>query len=105
MFTVKYNLEKCFNLREMERLSRETTFILFIYFISLFPHEHILRKLIRNEEIRKISSFQTCIKQVLMPIDYEIFSMFILFLALIQEGQLSVSGERMCKILVDRLED
>ena len=38
-------------------------------------------------------------------IDHEIFSMVILFLPLIQEGQLSVSGERMCTILVNRLED
>ena len=29
----------------------------------------------------------------------------ILFLPLIQEGQLSVSGERICTILVNRLED
>ena len=36
---------------------------------------------------------------------HEIFSMVILSLALIQEGQLSVSGERMCTILVNRLED
>ena len=33
------------------------------------------------------------------------FSMVILSLPLIQEGQLSVSGERMCTILVNRLED
>ena len=32
--------------------------------------------------------------------DHEIFSTVILFLPLIQEGQLSVSGERMCTILV-----
>ena len=38
-------------------------------------------------------------------IDHEIFSTVILFLPLIQEGQLSVSGERMCTILVNRLED
>ena len=38
-------------------------------------------------------------------IDYEIFSTVILSLPLIQEGQLSVSGERMCTILVKRLED
>ena len=38
-------------------------------------------------------------------IDHEIFSMVILSLPLIQEGQLSVSGERMCTILVNRLED
>ena len=40
-----------------------------------------------------------------MEIDHEIFSMVILSLPLIQEGQLSVSGERMCIILVNRLED
>ena len=38
-------------------------------------------------------------------VDHEIFSMVILSLLLIQEGQLSVSGERMCTILVNRLED
>ena len=37
--------------------------------------------------------------------DHEIFSMVILSLPLIQEGQLSVSGERMCTILVNQLED
>ena len=37
--------------------------------------------------------------------DHEIFSTAILSLPLIQEGQLSVSGERMCTILVNRLED
>ena len=37
--------------------------------------------------------------------DHEIFSTVILFLLLIQEGQLSVSSERMCTILVNRLED
>ena len=36
---------------------------------------------------------------------HEIFSMVILSLLLIQEGQLSVSGERMCTILVNCLED
>ena len=40
-----------------------------------------------------------------VDIDHEIFSMVILSLLLIQEGQLSVSGERMCTILVNRLED
>ena len=37
--------------------------------------------------------------------DAEIFSTVILSLPLIQEGQLSVSGERMCTILINRLED
>ena len=40
-----------------------------------------------------------------METDHEIFSTVILFLPLIQEGHLSVSGERMCTILVNRLED
>ena len=38
-------------------------------------------------------------------IDHELFSTVILSLPLIQEGQLSVSGERMCTILVNHLED
>ena len=40
-----------------------------------------------------------------VEIDHEIYSTVILSLPLIQEGQLSVSGERMCTILVNRLED
>ena len=40
-----------------------------------------------------------------VEIDHEIFSMVILSLPLTQEGQLSVSGERMCTMLVNRLED
>ena len=40
-----------------------------------------------------------------VEIDYDIFSMVILSLPLIQEGQLSVSGEKMCTVLVNRLED
>ena len=40
-----------------------------------------------------------------VEIDREIFSTVILSLPLIQEGHLSVSGERMCTILVNRLED
>ena len=40
-----------------------------------------------------------------VEIDHEIFSTVILSLPLIQEGQLSVSGERMCRILVNRLKD
>ena len=39
-----------------------------------------------------------------VEIDHEIFSTVILSLPLIQEGQLSVSGERMCTILVNRIE-
>ena len=40
-----------------------------------------------------------------VEIDHEIFSTVILSLPLIQDGQLSVSGERMCTVLVNRLED
>ena len=40
-----------------------------------------------------------------VEIDHEIFSTVILSLSLIQEEQLSVSGERLCTILVNRLED
>ena len=40
-----------------------------------------------------------------MEIDHEIFATVILSVLLIQEGQLSVSGKRMCTIMVKRLED
>ena len=40
-----------------------------------------------------------------VEVDHEIFSTVILSLPLVQEGQLSVYGERMCTILVNRLED
>ena len=40
-----------------------------------------------------------------VEIDHEIFSAVILSLPLIQEGHLSVAGERMCTILVNHLED
>ena len=40
-----------------------------------------------------------------LEINHEIFSTAILSFPLIQEGQLSVSGRRMCTILVNRLED
>ena len=44
-------------------------------------------------------------QQSFVEIDHEIFSKIILSLLLIQEGQLSVSGEKMCTILVNCLED
>ena len=37
--------------------------------------------------------------------DHEIFSVVIHSLPLLQEGQLLVSGERMCTVLVNHLED
>ena len=44
-------------------------------------------------------------KHFFVETDHEIFSTVILSLPLIQEGQLSDSGERVCTILVNRLED
>ena len=38
---------------------------------------------------------------IIRDVDHEIFSTVILSLPLIQEGQLSVSGKRMCTILVN----
>ena len=40
-----------------------------------------------------------------VEIDHKIFSTVVLSLLLFQEGQLSGSGERMCTILVNGLED
>ena len=40
-----------------------------------------------------------------VEIDHEIFSTVILSFPLIQEGQLSVSAERMCTILVNHVKD
>ena len=40
-----------------------------------------------------------------VQIDHGISSTVILSLPLIEEGQLSISGERKCTILVNRLED
>ena len=47
-----------------------------------------------------VGSTQLGRQHSIMEIDHEIFSMVIVSLPLIQEGQLSVSGERMCTILV-----
>ena len=44
-------------------------------------------------------------KVLMRLLDYEVFSTIILSLPLIQEGQLSFSGERMYTILVNGLED
>ena len=43
--------------------------------------------------------------RLIMKFDHEIFSSVILFLPLIQEGQLVVSDQKMCTILVSYLED
>ena len=63
----------------------------YMYLISETPHEiHIIISRGRQHSFVEID---------------EIFSMVILSLPLIQEGKLSVSSERMCTILVNRLED
>ena len=57
-------------------------------------------------EVGNILSWRLIMKYFLRSeTDHEIFSTVILSLQLIQEGQLSVSGKRMCTILVNRLED
>ena len=56
----------------------------------------IVHAIIHGSKARKHSFIAT---------DREIFSTVILSLPLIQEGQFSVSGERMCTILVTCLED
>ena len=60
-----------------------------------------IRLVIRRLQIPPPRGWQ----QSFMQIDHEIFSKVILIFPLLQEGQLSVSGERMCTILVNRLED
>ena len=63
---------------------------------------------ITNAEISPLHTYLHYIKlrqHSFVEIDHEIFSTVILSLPLIQEGQLSVSGGRMCTILVNRLED
>ena len=60
-----------------------------------------VRLVIRRLRIRSLLGRQ----QSCVEIDHEIFSTVILSLPQIQEGQLSVSGERMFTILVKRLED
>ena len=47
----------------------------------------------------------SCQQHSFMETDHEIFSTVILSLPPIQEGQLSVSGSRMCPILVNCIED
>ena len=52
-----------------------------------------------------VGSIPTVSATFFVEIDHEIFSMVILSLLLIQKGHLSVSGERVCTILVNHLEE
>ena len=63
-----------------------------------------VRLVIRRLQVAEVRS-PLVQQHSLVEIDHEIFSMVILSLPLIQEGQLSVSGEKMCTVLVNRLED
>ena len=56
---------------------------------------------IRSLRVRPLPGQQHSV----VEIDNKIFSAVILSLSLILEGQLSVSGERICTILVNSLED
>ena len=60
-----------------------------------------IRLVIRRLRVRILQGWQ----HSFVKIDHEMFSTVILSLPLIQEGQLSVSGERLCTILVNCLED
>ena len=68
---------------------------------------HVVAQIVSNKEgLQKIIQVIFAGRQhSFMEIDHEIFSTVILSLLLIQEGQLSVSGERMCTVLVNHLED
>ena len=79
-------------------------------------HQFVIFPLIGSTLLMHMGSFRVSQKFIwitvplgwehsFMGIDHEIFSSVILSLPLIQEGQLSVSGERMCTILVNPLED
>ena len=60
-----------------------------------------IRLKIRRLQVQPLPGRQhSCVE-----IDHEILSTVIVSLPLIQEGQLSVSGERMCTLLVNHLED
>ena len=99
-----------------EKESIQTWKTLLLY-LSTLPFRSVLPYRKANRWSKKLSPLQKfCIKLYLswyslinsysfVETDHEIFSTVILSLPLIQEGQLSVSGERMCTILVNRLED
>ena len=78
----------------------------FVVFISLNPNlSGSVGCAVRLETRRSRVQPRRGRQHSFVEIDHEIFSTVILSLLLIQEGQLSVSGERMCKILVNSLED
>ena len=58
-----------------------------------------------DQEVAGSTLAESATTYFFVGIGHEIFSTAILALPLIQQGQLSVSGERMCTILVNLLED
>ena len=60
---------------------------------------------VRLDQFEVAGSTLSRVQHSFMEINYGIFSMVILSLPLIQEGLLSVFGERMCTILVNSLEN
>ena len=70
----------------------------------IFWEKNIIKLYTQQNEI-KFLQFVRGRQHSFVDIDHEIFSTVTLSLPLIQEGQLSVSGETMCTILVNRLED
>ena len=79
--------------------------IFFLFFLENMPASVAQLMSVRLETRRSWVWPRRGQQHSFMEIDHEIFSMGILSLPLIQEGQLSFAGERMCTILVNRLED
>ena len=79
------------------------SYVRFLEFLSqpLWLSWMRMQLVIRPMQVRPLPGQQ----HSFVEIDHEIFSMVILSLLLIAEGQLSVSGKRMCTILVNRLKD
>ena len=84
-------------------------FFFVVYFALSFLHQSCsaLPASVAQLDARPTSDQEVCrVGNILSwRFDHKISSTAILSLPLIQEGQLSVSGERMCTILVNRLED
>ena len=72
---------------------------------ALIRRRTLRRPILEASDLGLYSNTRRGRQHSFVEIDHEIFSTVILSLPLIQEGQLSVSGERMCTILVNRLED
>ena len=81
-------------------LNGNKTYPMFLPYLSKLPASVAL-----GGSVGCASNWRPGRQHSFVEIDHEIFSTVILSLPLNQEGQLSVSGERMCSVLVNRLED